>query len=244
MRRHLLASAVVAVFSGVAFVGAAQAVLPVEDAPGEASLVQQVLTAGKQLSQLQQAYNEAVATYNQVTNQFRMLTQFANPNGVAQELDQPFLRNPLPNVASLPGMVTGGAGAVGAAGAYANQFLNANRVYTPPPGDPNAALQNTQANALASIEGTAMSNLQSLQARIAGLTDLQSQLNNATTIQQVASINARIAAEQNYATAQQAQATNLSTIATVQIAAQAQAQQQSVQQQAAEAAQEFPVAVP
>ncbi len=89
-----------------------------------------------------------------------------------------------------------------------------------------------------------MSNLQSLQARIAGLTDLQSQLNNATTIQQVASINARIAAEQNYVTAQQAQAANLGTIATVQIAAQAQAQQQLVQQQAAEAAQEFPVAVP
>lgn len=241
MRRHLLASAAAAVFSGIVFIGAAQAVLPVEDAPGEASLVQQVLTAGKQLSQLQQQYNEAVATYNQLTNQFRMLTQFANPNGVAQELEQPFLRNPLPNVASLPGMVTGGAGA---AGAFANQFLNANRVYTPPPGDPGAALQNTQANALASIQGTAMSNLQSLQARIAGLTDLQSQLNSATTIQQVSSINARIGAEQNYVAAQQAQATNLSTIATVQIAAQAQAQQQLVQQQAAEAAQEFPVAVP
>lgn len=236
MRRFLLTSALAVQLIPI---GAARAVLPVEDAASEASLVQQVATAGKQLAQLQQQYEQLVATYNQVTAQFHMLTQFANPNGLAQELERPFMQNPLPSVGSLPGMFTGGGGA----NAYAQQFLGANRIYAPPD-YASGKLMSTQTSALAAIEGTVTANLQSLEQRITGLTDLQSQLNNATTIQQVSSINARINAEQNYEAAQQAQATNLQTLAMVQIAAQQQAQHQLTQQQAAEAAQQFPVSIP
>ena len=240
MRCNLLATAALAAF--IACAGAAHAQEAVVDAPGDASLIQQVATAAKQLTSLQQQYDELVSTYQQVTNQYNMLSRFANPNGVAQELEQPLLQNPLPDVSSLPSALTGGAG-VGSS-AYAQQYLNANRVYAAPTTTQDGQLMNTQTQALASIQGTATSNLDSIQQRIAGLTDLQSQLNSTTTIQQVASINARIGAEQNYISAQQAQAANLQTITQAQVAAQAQAQQQMVSQQASQAASQFPVSVP
>jgi hypothetical protein len=212
------------------------------DAPGDASLVEQVTTAAKQLTSLQQQYEQLVSTYDQITNQYKMLTQFANPNGAAQELEQPFVQNPLPSVSSLPSTLTGASG-VGSS-TYAQQFLNANHVYAAPTTTQEGQLMNTQANALASIEGTATTDLEAIQERISGLTDLQGQLDNAATIQQVTSIHARIGVEQNYINAQQAQATNLQTITTAQVAAQAQEQQQMVSQQADQAAQQFPVSVP
>ena len=240
MRHQLLIAVASAAFLAIG--STAHAEVPVTDARSEASLVQQVMTAGKELASLQQQYNELVATYRQVASQYQMLTRFADPNGLAQELEQPFLRNPLPSVQSLPGMLTSGAGLSGTP--YAQQFLDANRVYTAPTTYQAGRLMNTQANALASIQGTAATNLQSIQERIIGLDDLQNQLNRATTIQQVASINARINAEQNYVAAQQAQAANLQTITEAQIAAQQQAQQQMVRQQATQAAAQFPVSVP
>jgi len=219
----------------------ARAQLAVVDLPSEISLVQQVATAAKQLTSLQQQYSELVQTYQQVSAQFSMLTTFANPNGAAQELAQPFLQNPLPGSSALPSTITGNtAPSTG----FAQQFLSANRVYSAPGTTQSGQLMNTQANALAAIEGTAATNLQSIEQRIAGLVDLQSQLNGATTIQQVASINARIGAEQNYISAQQAQASNLTAMTTAQVAAQQQAQQQMVSQQAAQTSQAFPVSVP
>jgi hypothetical protein len=220
----------------------AHAQLAVIDAPGDASLVQQVATAAKQLTSLQQQYNELVSTYQQVSSQYKMLTQFANPNGVAQELEQPFLQNPLPSVSSLASSLTGSSGS--ASSSYTQQYLDANRIYTPPSTSQGGQLMNTQANALASIEGLATSNLDAIQQRIAGLSDLQSQLDSATTIQEVTSVNARMGAEQNYISAQEAQAANLQTITEAQVAAQAQAHQQMVSQQAAQAAAQFPVSVP
>ncbi len=241
MRRIFLAT--LALGTGLTASGpqTARAAEVVIDVQSEASLVQQVQTAINQLSMLQQQYNQLVQTYQQVAGQFSMLTTFANPNGLAQELEQPFLRNPLPGSSSLPGAITG---ATTPNTAFAQQFLNANRVYTAPGTTPSGQMMNTQATALASIAGMVMTNLQSIEQRIAGLGDLQTQLNGATTIQQVASITARIGAEQNFISAQQAQAANLGTLATTQVAAQQQAQQQMVRQQAAQTAAAFPVSVP
>jgi hypothetical protein len=237
MRRRLFVLAALLVF-----MDAAHAQFAVVDAPSELSLVQQVATAAKQLTSLQQQYQQLTATYQQVTNQYNMLTRFANPNGVATELQQPFLRNPLPATSGLPQVFTGSGGA--GSTAYTQQYLSTNQVYVSPTATPGGALMNTQANSLAALQGTATTNLAAIEQRISGLSDLQNQLNNATTIQQVASINARISAEQNYIGAQQAQASNLQTITSAQIAVQQQQRQQLVSQQAAQAASTFPVSVP
>jgi type IV secretion system protein VirB5 len=241
MQRRLLASLAIGI--GLAASGSppARAAEVVVDVQSELSLVQQVQTAINQLSMMQQQYNQLVQTYQQVAGQFSMLTTFANPNGLAQELEQPFLRNPMPNSSSLPGAITG---TTAPTTAFSQQFLSANRVYTAPATTPSGQMMNTQAASLASIAGMVMTNLQSIEQRIAGLGDLQAQLNGATTIQQVASVNARIGAEQNFISAQQAQATNLGILATTQVAAQQQAQQQMVSQQAAQTAAAFPVSVP
>jgi type IV secretion system protein VirB5 len=210
------------------------------DVQSEASLVQQVATAVKQLQTLDDQYQELVATYQQVQQQYEMLTTFANPNGVATELEQPFLQNPMPSSTSVPGAVTGGTAP---SAGFAQQFYNANHVYTPT-GTSQATQLATESDALASIEGMAATNLQSIEQRISGLTDLQNQLNGATTLQQVASLNARIGTEQNYISAQQAQAANLNAITTAQVAAQASAQQQAVSQDAEETAAHFPISSP
>jgi type IV secretion system protein VirB5 len=241
MRNALLAAAAcAAVFglTGIAPVNAAEIVIDVQS---EASLVQQVATAVKQLQTLDDQYQELVATYQQVQQQYQMLTTFANPNGVATELEQPFLQNPMPSSTSVPGAVTGGTAP---SAGFAQQFYKANHVYTPTGTSQAAQLQTEQSDALASIEGMAATNLQSIEQRISGLTDLQNQLNGATTLQQVASINARIGTEQNYISAQQAQAANLNAITTAQVAAQARAQQQAVSQDAEETAAHFPISSP
>ena len=241
MRNSPLAAAACAVALGLAGRVPARAQVAVFDAQSEASLVQQVATAVKQLQSLDDQYEELVATYQQVQQQYQMLTTFANPNGVATELEQPFLQNPLPNSTSVPAAVTGGtAPSTG----FAQQFYNANHVYTPTGTSQATELATEQSDALASIEGMAATNLQSIEQRIAGLTDLQNQLNGTTTLQQVASISARIGSEQNYISAQQAQASNLNAITTAQVAAQASAQQQLLQSQAEAASADFPISVP
>jgi hypothetical protein len=239
MRQTLVATALaLAVFSGVGN-GASAAELVI-DAFAEASIVQQVATALRQLTELQQQYSELVATYQQVTNQYAMLTRFANPNGAATELEAPFLRNPLPSPSTMPGYMTGSMAATTTP--FTEQYLTANQPAPPSTNYPGGQLMSIQENALALVEGLATNNLNSLSQRIAGLTDLQDQLNNATTIQQVDSANARIASEDTYLAAQQAQATNMQTLATTEIAAQEQARQQIFSQDAAETAAAYPAA--
>lgn len=205
----------------------------VSDPAAELSLVQQVATAAKELASLQQQYST-------VMSQYQMLTTFANPNGVATELENSFLRNPMPTTSTIPGLISGAGNVAG----LAQQYLNANRVYSAPTTYQSGQLMNSQANSLASIQGQAAQNLESLEQRMTGLADLQNQLNSATTLQQVASISARIGIEQDFISAQQAQATNFGTTASAQIASQQQAAQQMVSQQAAQTAAMFPVSVP
>ena len=240
MRRAFLPSAVLAASMTIA--NGARAQMAVVDAPATAQLIQQVSAAANQLRTLQQQYNQLVSTYQQITNQYNMLTRFADPNGAARELEQPFLRNPLPTTAALPSALTGVGGVGGTS--YAPQYLSSNQVYAPPTTTQGGQLMNTQAASLATIQGTATTNLSSIEQRITGLSDLQGQLDSATTIQQVSSVNARIAAENTYLSAQQAQATNLQTITAAQIATQQQQQQQMVSQQAQQASAAFPVSVP
>ena len=211
----------------------AHAQIPVTDVGSIAQLVQQVTTAKSQLDTLQQTYNTAQQTYQQVLGTYRVLTGFANPNGMAQGLLQPFVQNPFPSSSGLPGMLTGTTSFASTSsnlGGLAQQFSALNTVYTPSGADGTATRLNQQGTAIANILGMAMQNLQSMQQRATGLVSLQAQLDGAHDIQTVSSINARIGIEQNYIQTQSAQATTLQTAAQMQLAAvQAQAEQKQRQ---------------
>ncbi|OYV67384.1 MAG: type VI secretion protein [Acidiphilium sp. 21-66-27] len=101
----------------------------------------------------------------------------------------------------------------GNVGSLAQQYYNMNKVYIPTGSDFGSTQIQQGANETANFEAIATQNLQSLEAREQELPQIQSQLNSAKTIQQVASIQARLSAEQNYVQAQQAQAQNLQLLA-------------------------------
>ena len=207
----------------------AQAQIPVTDAGSIAQLLQQVTTAKSQLDTLVNTYNTAQQTYQQVLGTYKMLTSFANPNGMARELEQPFLQNPFPSTSGLSGMITGNtsfASTSNSLGGLAQQFDTLNRLYTPSGSGATATRLNQQATSIANLLGIATQSLQSMQQRVSGLQNLQSQLDGASDLQTVASIHARIGIEQNYIQTQAAQATTLQTAAQLQLAAvQAQAEQ-------------------
>ena len=183
--------------------------MPVTDAAALAQLVQQ-------LQQAQRQYQELVSQYNELKSTYQAVSQDVNPNQWAQQLDQAGMQNSVPNTSLLPNMLAGispPSSLTGNVGSLAQQFYNLNRVYIPQ-GTNFVAIQTQQgANETANFEAIATQNLQSLEAREEDLPQIQSQLNSATTIQQVGSIQARLAAEQNYVEAQQAQAQNLQLLA-------------------------------
>lgn len=187
----------------------AMAQVPVIDATSVAQLVQQ-------LAEAKQQYQELVSQYQELKSTYQAVSQNVNPNQWAQQLEQPLMQNSVPNTSLLPGMLDGispPSQLGGNLGSLAQQYLGQNQVYTPT-GNDFAATQIQQGeNSTADMEAVATQNLQSLEAREAELPQIQDQLNNATTIQQVSSIQARLNAEQNYVQAQQAQAQNLQLLA-------------------------------
>jgi type IV secretion system protein VirB5 len=214
---------------------ATRAQMAVVDHGSIAQLVDQVQTAAQQLNVLKQAYDTATQTYQQVYQTYAMLTRFANPNGIATELEAPFLQNPMSSVTGLPNVISGASSFAGIGnnlGNLVSAFSNLNRVYSPTGSDFTATSINQQANSISNLLALATQNLQSLQQRTGGLQALQDRLGTASDIQAVTSVNARIAAEQGYIQTQSAEATSLQTAAQMQLAAQRAAQEQKQRQDA------------
>jgi Type IV secretion system proteins len=219
---RLLAGAALA----LALAAPARAQMPVIDNAAIAQLLNQLRTA-------EQQYQELVASYNQLVTIYRALSQLTNINSIATELEQPWLQNPAPNTTLLPGILNGLSPPSVLGGNLANlaqQYLGQNRVYQPQGTDFEAGQLSASANSTAEIEAIATQNLQALQVRATALTQIQNQLNSASTIQQVASIQARLAAEQNYVQIQTAQAENLRILAAARIETEDEAQQQAERQ--------------
>lgn len=203
--------------------GPVRAQIPVIDSAAIAKLLEQ-------LHEAEQQYQELVATYNQLVATYQSLTQLTNINAIAPGLEQPMLQNPLPDTTMLPGLLNGLSPPSmlgGNLASLAQQFLGQNQVYQPQGTDFEAQRLRSDANSTAGIEAVATQNLQALQARATDLAQIQSQLNSAGTIQQVASVQARLAAEQNYVQTQTAQAENLQILADAQTQANKEAQQQA-----------------
>ena len=179
---------VVAVLVGVAVPLAARAQVPVIDGTAIAQLI-------NQLREAEQQYNELVQSYDQLRGTYQALTGMVNPNQWAQQLEQPFLQDPLPDTNIIPSLLDGLSPPSELGGNLANlaqQYLGQNQVYQPQGQDFQATQLRDAANSTAEMEAVATQNLQSLQQREADLTQLQDQLSSAGTIQQVASIQARL----------------------------------------------------
>lgn len=223
-RRHLRLSTAGAVVFALS--APAQAQMPVIDANAITQLASQLHTA-------QQQYQQLVANYNQLVATYQSLAQLTNINSVANELKQPWMQNPAPSTTLVPGLLNGlspPSTLGGNLATLAQQYLGLNRVYEPQGTDFQAQQLRTGANSVAQIEAVATQNLQALEARASALTQIQSQLDSAGTIQKVASIQARLAAEQNYVAIQTAQAENLRTLAAARTETEDQAQEQAERQ--------------
>jgi type IV secretion system protein VirB5 len=185
------------------------------------------------LTQSIQELAQDVATVEQLKNQLTQLQQtyamFTNPTnvlGMATNLENSTLENPMPAANALAGL-TGGQTAPSGAGVT---FYNQNHIYTPTNGSTDSTQLTANAQGIANIEGIASTNLAAIQTRLQELPNLESDLNAASSITQVNAINGRIAAESQFVQAQQAQATNLQVLASEQQASQLQQQQEAHQQ--------------
>lgn len=204
------------------------------------ALAQMAVIDGASVAQLVQAvaqakerYQELVQQFHQLRQTYGALSQNVDPNQWGQQLEQPLMQNSMPNTSMLPGVLDGispPSQLGGNVGSLAQQYLGQNQVYQPQGQDFQATQMRDGANSTAEMEAVATQNLQSLQAREADLPQIQEQLNNATTIQQVSAIQARLSAEQNYVQAQTAQAANLQVLAMEQKQAMQQAQNESYRQ--------------
>jgi hypothetical protein len=188
------------------------------------NLAQTTLAAQRALGELQQL----TAQYNQLVTTYQMLTNPTDILSMAPGLSAPTLQNPLPALNLLNGLV-GGQAAVSGAGV---QYYNQAHIYTPTDGSVSSTQLIANANSIANLQGTAATNLQSIQQRLALLPALETALSTATSITQVNAINGRIAVEANYVQAQQAQAQNLAILASQQ---EASARQQAQEEHAREA---------
>lgn len=194
------------------------------------NLVQTTFAAQRALSELQQL----TAQYNQLVTTYQMLTNPTDVVSMVTGLSVPSLQNPLPAVNTLNGLV-GGQSSVSGAGV---QFYNQSHVYTPTDGGVASTQLIANANSIANIQGIAATNLQSIQQRLALLPALETALSGATSITQVNAINGRISVEANYVQAQQAQAQNLTVLASQQeVSARQQAQEEHAREANAIAAQ-------
>lgn len=217
MRKFWLGSVAVAgLLMGAAMPAQAQWV--VTDPGATAQLVQQVQQSINEIRVLQQQYNQLLMVYNSVAHG-------VNLAGMAPGLSTALAQNPIGAVTGIPGALAGTAN-LSSLGSLAQQFLRGNQVYAPQGSDFEAEWLKQRALGLANAQALATQYMQSAQARLAALPQLQAEAQSATDLQQLAGVQAKIQIEQQYVTTQQSQAQ--------QVLALAQLQQQVASQQQAE----------
>jgi type IV secretion system protein VirB5 len=172
------------------------------------NLAQTTLAASRALSELQQL----TAQYNQLVATYQMLTNPVDVTSMVTGLNVGSLQNPLPNVASLSGLITGQTPTTG----LGSTFYSQSHIFSPTDGSPSSSQLIANANSIANLQGVATTNLQAIQQRMALLPALEAALTGATSITEVGAINGRIALEANYVQGQQAQAQNLAILASQQ----------------------------
>lgn len=197
----------------------AKAQIPVIDAANLAQNVQELAQDVATVEQLKSQLTQLQQTYAMFTNPTNIM-------GMATNLENQTIENPMPAANALAGLTGGQTAPTGVGTTYYNQ----NHVYTPTDGSTSSSQLIANAQGIANIEGIASMNLAAIQARLQELPNLEVDLNSASSITQVDAINGRVAAESQFVQAQQAQATNLQVLASEQQASQQQQQQETVKE--------------
>lgn len=160
----------------------------VHDPMNYASLIQQAQTAISQLQQLQQQVNQAQRLYDGFNTASHVGT-------LATVLDNPAVRAVLPDIAAYTAAAKGDFSGLQQMGQQAAQIRQANRLYTPPVGDPAGqdleAAGDRAARDLALGQSTATAGAQ----RLTGLQTLASAIDAAPDARAVMDLQARLAAE-------------------------------------------------
>jgi len=197
MRKILLAGVAVAVLAATGAPRPAHAQVPVTDT---ASIGSRAVEALRALTQMQQQYQQLQQTY-------QALAHTTSVNGVASQLGLGNVQNPMGAVSRLPGLLNGTN-----LGAGAQQFLSANRYYQPQGNDFAAQEMQRRAQSNANIQALAQQNLDATQDRMDGLQELQAQIDQSPTTQDMGAVQARLVAESNFIQTQQAQAAHLQVL--------------------------------
>lgn len=185
-RRRLLAVAAAAILTAAA--ANAQATMIVYDPTSYAKLIEQARTALGQLEQLQTQVDQGRALLGS-------LNDASGLDALAAELDQPALRNVLPDAAALSrGAQT--FDALGDIGRRADAIRQGERLYTPAPDDARGRdIDLAGARAARDLAiGEAVVDAGS--RRLGGLQTLQGAIADAPTARGVLDLQARLAAEQ------------------------------------------------
>jgi hypothetical protein len=219
MKKSLTIMAVLG--TALAMTPKAHAQIPVIDG---ANLTQNMQTAAQAFIEVEQLKNQLL----QLKQTYEMFTNPTNILGMATNLENSTLENPMPAANALAGLMGGQTTPTGTSASYYTQ----NHIYTPPGASPYNSQLTANAQGIANIEGIASSNLAAVQSRLQELPNLESDLNAASSITQVDAINGRITAESQFVQAQQAQAANLQVLANEQQASQQQQQQEQFQEDA------------
>ena len=205
----------------------AQAQMAVFDSSNFVNTLQAMQTAASQLNVLNNQLAQLRQTYQQLAAMQTMFTTSSNVTGMFPNLTSPLLQNPMPVASSMPGQVYGSGGSMSP---NAQTFFNLNHTYTATGTDAEALYLNRAPVSSANVLGMAATNLQSIEQRLASLSEMQTELQGAADIKQVTAINGRIAIESNAIQGQQAQAQNLAAMASAQAQADQQSQLQTVRQ--------------
>lgn len=200
MKAYLFAF--VLLITGLVLAPEAQAQVAVIDS---ANLAQNIQTAAQAILEVEQLK----AQLTQLENTYTMFTNPTSIMNMATGMENQTIENPMPLANSVAGLVGGTSSGTGAA----STFYAQNHVYTPSDGSPQSTMLNNNARSIANIEGMAQTNLSAIQTRLQELPNLESDIQAASSINQVSAINGRIAAESQFVQAQQAQATNLQVLA-------------------------------
>lgn len=222
MRKFL--AVMVVLGTALALTPYAEAQTPVIDAANLAQNVQELAQDVATVEQLKSQLQQLQQTYS-------MFTTPTNIMGMAPNLENQAIENPMPAANAVAGLLGGQTAPSGAGATYYNQ----NHVYTPTDGSTSSTQLIANGQGIANIEGIASTNLSAIQTRLQELPNLEADLNSASSITQVDAINGRVAAESQFVQAQQAQAANLQVLASEQQASQAQQQEEARQESDANA---------
>lgn len=168
--------------------GPSRAQLIVHDPLNYASLIQQAQTALRQLQQLQQQLSQAQQLY-------AGFNTASHVGALATLLNTPSVRAFLPDVTAFQAAAKGDFSGLQQIGRQALAIRQANRLYTPPAGDPAGqdleATGDRAARDLALGQQTADVGAQ----RLAGLKSLDAAIDGAPDVRAVIDLQARLAAE-------------------------------------------------